>query len=311
MPGKYLILFSYNILVDGTKRSAIYSLHKGRVHLIPITLSEILKELEVTEFSKVKKRYSKQSKVFSQYIDFLTKENLIHYTDNPELFPKMQLNYERPELINNAIVEFEGNYDFQNLILSLNKLNCKALELKINPLKISYRILSTILSETCSSTLRFISLILLENSYTQKELEMVILKNKKLGQIIILNSPVLKNEIFDNCEIKYINLKEEDLINRDKSTDRTIFNINYFLESQSYNPYFNQKVSITSMGDIKNCLSLQTVFGNINKDDLLSIVILPEFKKLWFSKPDSYFEQENFESRYCIFSNNISFKEAI
>jgi SPASM domain peptide maturase of grasp-with-spasm system len=45
-------------------------------------------------------------------------------------------------------------------------------------------------------------------------------------------------------------------------------------------------MSISANGDIKNCPSLQKVFGNLLKDSILTIVKKKEFQKLWHINKD-------------------------
>lgn len=63
-------------------------------------------------------------------MNFLIKENFVFFSDERENFISINNNWASPEIINNAIIE----YDLHNLIKStldqLDDLNCKFIELR-------------------------------------------------------------------------------------------------------------------------------------------------------------------------------------
>jgi SPASM domain peptide maturase of grasp-with-spasm system len=57
-------------------------------------------------------------------------------------------------------------------------------------------------------------------------------------------------------------------------------------ESKKFNTCLNRKLAITKNGDIKNCLSSPSIFGNYYKDNLADIISKTEFKRKWNIKKD-------------------------
>jgi len=71
-----------------------------------------------------------------------------------------------------------------------------------------------------------------------------------------------------------------------------------FSESQVFNSCLNRKISIDKNGEIKNCPSMQTSFGNILKTSLLSVVNDENFKKKWAIGKDKIDICKDCEFRY-------------
>jgi len=58
-------------------------------------------------------------------------------------------------------------------------------------------------------------------------------------------------------------------------------NITLYAEGLKHNTCLNQKLSISNNGEVKNCPSMTSSFGNILNEKLEDIIAKPGFKKLW------------------------------
>ncbi len=68
--------------------------------------------------------------------------------------------------------------------------------------------------------------------------------------------------------------------------NKYIINIDFIVEAQQHNPYYNKKVCIDEFGNVKNCLLHEKTFGNINENKIIDIMSGGDFKKLWFASHD-------------------------
>jgi SPASM domain peptide maturase of grasp-with-spasm system len=71
-----------------------------------------------------------------------------------------------------------------------------------------------------------------------------------------------------------------------------------FMETHFHNVCLNRKLCIDHKGNIKNCLSMDQIFGNIFEDDVEQIVNSPDFQKLWHIKKDEIDVCKDCEFRY-------------
>ena len=123
----------------------------------------------------------------------------------------------------------------------------------------------------CSRIRNFNIFIKYQKYVTKNFLYEVFLKYQKLGNVLI-------HDFDDN-----ISIFDEEILKRVSIVSKPInsnlhcgtvsphnFDINkqHSFESLKFNSCLNKKVSIDVNGGIKNCPSIQNVYGNIYKDDL-------------------------------------------
>jgi len=77
-----------------------------------------------------------------------------------------------------------------------------------------------------------------------------------------------------------------------------IINIDFVSESMKFNNCLNKKVAVDKNGNIKNCLSLNEVFGNLNKDSLPNIILSTKLKDKWNISKDQIKTCMDCEFRY-------------
>jgi SPASM domain peptide maturase of grasp-with-spasm system len=78
------------------------------------------------------------------------------------------------------------------------------------------------------------------------------------------------------------------------------FSVNkeHLAEAQSYNTCLNRKLCIDHNGNIKNCLAMDKIFGNILEDDIIKIVNSSDFQSLWQITKDQIEVCKDCEFRY-------------
>lgn len=77
-----------------------------------------------------------------------------------------------------------------------------------------------------------------------------------------------------------------------------VSNIKTFTEAQHHNTCLNRKLSVDTNGDIKNCPSTQTVFGNIKKTTLQEALQHQQLEELWHITKDQIAVCNTCEFRY-------------
>lgn len=286
-----LVLFSNNLLVNGSKNSLIFDSQRHNLHHIPSSLSSFIVEAEKEKLCYLCNKYLGEEETVAQYAEFLI-ENEICFIDELDLidsFPKLKMEWYSPTLISNAIIDFSKKIDLISAICSLDEINCHYLHIRffdgVNDLD------WTALLETLNnSSLRGVE-ITCHYSYV---------KNLAVLESIANSSKINGLHIFgveENAEIKkYPNKGHKVKFFGGNGIDKhscgivntDIFNTNleHFTESQAHNTCLNRKICIDENGDIKNCPSMRKSYGNIRDTKLEDVARDPEFQKLWFIHKD-------------------------
>ncbi len=295
---KYLNIFNFCKIVKGSDNAIICDFQKKNIKFIPIELAEVIEKLMLLEYKMVEDMFKDQKHIFNSYINFLINERFAFFSDHRIEFIEMPEEWDSPEIINNAVIEYNfERYSIYDTLKQLDELGCKFLEIRF----LSYfdgivEELKNILSFVEDSILCSVRLFI---PFTKKmdieHIKYIIKNNAKLDKIIVFSSPSdLDNQdniIFVNenyYKIRHENYKENDII----------IDIEYFMESKKYNPYYNKKVCIDVRGNFKNCLKNRGDFGNINDITIENMLMNTDFKDFWNASPDKIYELKKDELRY-------------
>jgi len=203
------------------------------------------------------------------------------------LFPNLSLAIKYPVLISNAEICLTDKIDYEEVFKTLEKLNCKAIYIHI-------------LDSSSSIINLFFQLI---NKYAFQSIELAINYSEESYDIIssqTLNIYNINSIFFFSAPNKgYIPREKEqkfnlfftkESINESKCGNVSAYyqtnNLSFYTESQHYNTCLNRKVCIDENGFIKNCLSMDKHYGNINCVDLTEVVTSKDFQKVWHIKKD-------------------------
>lgn len=303
----FYVLYSHNIPVRGKEISAIYNVHKGKIIFLPNSMVDIIEELRSNSIADLRLKITEKAdkKIFDEYLLFLEKHRLGMYVDNPEQFPPMQKLWRNPYDIMTAVIEFDcfhQNYDLLDVLKQLDSFSCNFLELRCYKTDLSF--ITKVLNTIYFSGFRSINLVLEYMPGIESEIEKIYQKHTKLECILIFDSP-LKISNPENDAVKFTTMGIDDN-NLHISGGELIINTKYFMEAQFYHPYFNRKVVIDRFGNLKNDLSFQKIFGNVNGREIASVLENTDFKDLWNACPDKVIEYQNDPLRYCrIYTDNL------
>ena len=298
----YFKLFAHNIPVSGKEKSAVYDLQKGEIVFIPNILFQIIQDLKQNPLVTIKQQYApNQPELFDNYIDFLIKKDLGFKTKSPESFPEIDLSYQVPAGIYNAVIESDfEQYDINLAINSLDELLCRHLELRLQINEIDEDFLLRFFKEINHKSFRSIVVFVeYRAELWHEDLAIKVFEScQKIEQMIVVNCPIsFKSDQYAD-KIIYTTQSIEELSIYKK---RYIVNINYFSEALHFNPFYNRKVCIDEEGKIKNDLRDNHNWGKIGENDLIEVVDNQEFKSIWEASPDKIVGLKDSPLRYCQF----------
>lgn len=296
-------LYACCIPVKGAKLSVICDLQRNEYIYIPQGLYEILTLHKDKESQQIKNFYPIEvHKTIDEYFEYLVKNEWGFWNDESIAFPSIDLSYDRPEIINNAIIDNgkESNHDFQKYFKELELLGCRFIELRYYE-EIHIDELENMLSFTVGYSFRNITLYIKYNKeLSLKEIKVLLCKYPVVGVVYIHGAPVNKN-YSDVVKRKLYYIKD---IIKNSSCCGNIgiqnfsINIDTFTEAKKFNSCLNKKISIDVSGEIKNCPSIKKNFGLAQSVSLLDVAFSYEFQFLWNINKDQISVCKDCQFRY-------------
>lgn len=308
---EYFKLYACCIPVKGSKRSLICDIQRNTVKFIPNDLFEIFTTHKNKSVEEIKVFYGKDNhEVVDEYFEFLISKEFGFFTKFPELFPELDLYWDEPAKITNAIIDWnrKSNHDFNGIFKQLEDLGCKHIQIRFFD-RIKKNILEEINKYTKQSTIKSIEIALkYDPTLSYNHLEKMCKENLRIFSVFIHSAPeyqiksVLKSKKNSDSHIASI-IYDKDEIIFDKqcglvSKEYFAVNVKLFTEAQKFNTCLNRKISIDVNGEIKNCPSADRSFGNIENKPLQSALNEKAFNALWQINKDKVQVCKDCEFRY-------------
>lgn len=300
-------LFENCFLSKGYLRSTIVDVQRGNYYLIPNILNDILKKHDGKTIEFLIDLYGKKHKSdILNYFEFLFLNELIFFTLQPNLFPKISTNkWKTPSLIYQAIIDIDNSHKNINskVFESLNHLNCKYLDLRVfGDIKIDNVV--KVLKKSNETTIIGINIYMKFISYNEVEnIRKHLNSFLRVNTIYFYSAPkdeqisFQKEGIFQNVFL----IKEEikSCLNCGVvSKNYFSISIEHYTKSVNCNSCLHGKIGIDSKGNIKNCPSLKNSFGNIKNTKLEEAIGKKGFKKYWNIKKDDILVCKDCEFRH-------------
>lgn len=291
MEKNYLILYPSCIVVKGAVRSTISDFEATDYHYIPngmADLIQILKEIDFEQFYL--NSDPEEQPIILEYRDYLLKNNLAFFTNDPAMYPDMPQQYFASSRISTAIIDRSksSKYNLIGAILALNKLNCRHLQFRFyDPCTI------TDLNEIMN-VIQEIDILSVDIFIPFTNLKTNVLKNflnqwTKIKFFAVHSAPITEVVIFNKKTYYTSNMgnfvyTSERISSAQNcgcvSKDYFTVNIGTFMESLNFNTCLNNKISIDENGKIKNCPSLNHDFGDFEHESLEAILKNEKFLSL-------------------------------
>jgi len=299
-------LYATCIPVKGATQSINCDLENFKYKKIPNLLFDVLTLCKSQSIVGVKTSFSNAlNEGIDNYLDVLNKENWGFFTDTPNFFPDLSLEWESPFLLNNFIIDLDeqSSYSLAKVIDELEIVGCEALQIRIYS-TLSKEKFEQIISKFRLSSIPFIEVLIGFNQiFSVDYLKNILINNERFRNIIIHTSP--KEEIIslnnDDESQKIIFTSIE--ISSDSHCgiiNASLFNSNtlFFIESVNKNSCLNGKLSVDKNGFIKVCPSLNENFGHISDSLITETIKNPNVSRLWGIKKDQITICKDCEFRY-------------
>lgn len=302
---KKVQLYSNCIPVKGVTRSIICDLQLQTIHYIPNSLYELIEEHFGKTSDAIKKAYNNEyDEIIDEYLAYLDAKNCIFFTDHPDCFPPMNLQWDYPYQISNAIIDRNAlsSYNIFSVLAQLDHLNCKHIQFRFYDIVERDTVIKILgfLNEM-ESIISSVELYLHDTYWIQKEdFKDFFKENLRVSQICIHKATESKIiEVYSDKHIIYTDKKIASEIHCGIiSPDYFTINLKTFTESQHHNSCLNRKIAVDRNGSIKNCPSMIKDYGNIKSTTLAEVLQNENFTTLWNITKDQIDTCKSCEFRY-------------
>jgi SPASM domain peptide maturase of grasp-with-spasm system len=297
------VLYANCLPVKGARRSLIADLQGGIYRLIPNVLYEILTAHRGLSLLEIKNKYGKENvATIDSYFATLVGEGFLFECDDLEEFPPLDLTWESPALISNAILDVDAstNRDWRALFAELDQLGCEAIQIRsFSPL--SNDAIVGILSQTSGLSFRHIDVILCHTVELPDFINELTYRFMAIHQVIVHSAPMetaYAATTYTKAVIKQVPYSISP--NSCGETHPTLFaiNIDHVAEARSFNSCLNRKLSVAADGSICGCPSQKARLGNIADVRLKDVVNDPGLRLLWQTTKDHVEVCRDCEFRY-------------
>lgn len=311
---QYIHLHADCIAVKGTTRSAIYDLTRHELVLFPIEHMEVLEYITSDKVGKLLKKLEVPEKDYvMEFIDFLNQNEMITMVKDPHLFPPISEQWDVPNVIQNAVIDIDKNVpNFRKIISELNDLACPFIQVRAFSDILTINIIEEILLNAKNSSIEGIEFLVKYSSEITEADYTKLIQTQNLISSLTIHSSTADKEVlvpFGDRDLAYSIDKSYTYTTQciDSEVHCGIITLKHlnaptvsnFFETKLFNGCLNRKIAVDVNGDIKNCPSMRTVYGNISTHTLVDAVKRNEFKQMWGIHKDQIEVCKGCEFRYA------------
>jgi SPASM domain peptide maturase of grasp-with-spasm system len=296
-------LYANCIPVKGARRSTICDVQKQRMRLIPNDLFYILTELAGLPTAEIKRQFNDNcDEVIDDYFAMLSEEDYGFWCDEPDRFPPLDLTWQRPETITNAIIDVDhsSKHDYHSLFSQFDDLGCQAVQVRAYD-ELTLADLETILTHAEGHRLRHLDLVIkFQPEFTAENLTAFCLAHQVISRITIHSSPQKSRARVHPMPIiiDYYTFTLTPSSCGVISPKFFSLTVEHFTEAQHFNSCLNRKIGIASDGEIKACPATQRSFGNAGTTALKTVVSDPQLVQIGSITKDQIAVCRDCEFRY-------------
>ena len=285
----YFQLYAHNVPVRGRAASAVYDLHRGAITRIPNVLFDIVQELVGTPLATVRHRYAYDLPSFDRYLQFLHDKDLGFESAEPACFPPTTFAWRHPGPLTHSVLEheLEQHYALPPVLAQLEALLCRHLELRLDLAGQPAAALELLLASLAESSFKAITLFLRHSGATPPAwLDTLFGAHPKLAYVFCHSAPAtVRCSQYQRVITTRWQLRPDDAPAA-LPPPRYVVNPTYFAEARHHNPYYNGKVCVDRLGQVKNCLRHTRSFGQVQTQPLRTLIEQADFQQLWYASVD-------------------------
>lgn len=298
----------------GAAQSAIYDLLRWRMIMFATPYIDLLEELLGCTLAGIESRYSTRADWMKirGFIDYLLREDIAAYLPADHAFPPLAREWAEPSLVHNAIIDFDdGLHDLESIMLQLDRMGCRFLQVRCFSTLLDWRLLGSIASIASRTGLQGIEAMMRFDPEGDEKLACLARDNPLISRVTLFGAPSRRSRgLFAESGlsggygqkwIEYVvgipgSCEACGCISRAQIQAPSV---NLFVEAQHFNGCLNRKVSIDSKGEIRNCPSMPRGYGHVSSTRLDDVVKSTEFRRPWLVRKDQIEVCRDCQFRYA------------
>jgi len=289
----YFRLHANCIPVNGKKEAAIYDLGRNGYFIIPPILCDVLQRNQEKIFTvaQIKSFYNQEfDEGIDKWFPFLESKGLGFFTDEPQLFPPLNLQWDSPFLFTNAILERDKNstWSLQDTLTKLNELGCPAVELRFLDEIDILSLMDTLRGFSDSRYKAFFIYLKYTEGVFPELAANLFLNCRRIVKLVFHSASESMDNLYPQTGHESLNQAIKARSNRLDSHTREVHskkdfvvNMELFTESIHFHPGFNRKVCIDKTGVVKNYITHPKSYGHISNVNLKYLAKNDNFCEIW------------------------------
>jgi SPASM domain peptide maturase of grasp-with-spasm system len=296
-------LFACCIAVRGARRSTLCDLQRQSYRLIPNALYDILTEQRDRTLDEILAPFGADERaVVASYFAFLEDNEFGFWTDMPDAFPEMELGWEAPERVTNAVIDVgpASAHDYGSLFRQLDGLGCKMLQLRFFA-EVEPGEVERVLELARPGRLRTVELLLpWSEAWSDERLGALCGDHGRISAVYVHGAPEARRVEGPGDARIVMRARVVDSAEHCGEVNPVYFttNVRLFTEAQAHNTCLNRKLSVDQHGEIRNCPALPRSFGNTAGTALADALEADGFRELWTLSKDQVEVCRDCEFRY-------------
>lgn len=287
----YFNLFPTTIITKGQKNGLIFNLKIDTYFKIPLALCDFISELSENSIEESMLDIENEDVInkLTGFINWLIENKFGIRSEFKIPFTKLNPQYFSNRTISNSILEVDFSlYSYRNnideILTQLNNLGCEAIEVRVIN-KSSKSEIVELLEKI--EIFDFTSIDLMIEDFlplNENEIKELCEEYLSVKRLIIFNSSKTQQIDLGKLQcVAFFSNKNTKLSKSCGAVSNDFFYTNQrqYFESIHHNTCLNGKISIGVNGEIMNCPSMRTYFGNIQDIKLEDVIYTREFRKYW------------------------------
>lgn len=303
-PRRVFRLFGNCVPVRGARRAALCDLQRQTYDLVPNGLLDLLERFRDLTHDEVHAQVPpEQHDTLDDYYRFLVEREYGFWCDDPDAFPQVSLEWERPELVTNALIDVDegSRHDFPALLRQLDELGCTALQVRwFRPVSLDE--IEALLKMTHGGRLRSLELLVPWSAeWPDGALLRLCGLYQRVSGMMVHSAPEERVEKVEHLETPVFYRREVVTSHHhcgQVAPEWFSVTMQGFSEARRFNSCLNRKISVDVAGEIRNCPSLPASFGNAAQVALVEALLTPGFRDLWGIGKDQVAVCRDCEFRY-------------
>lgn len=301
--------FAHVFPVKGYNRAILYDLGRKAHFIIPNSFIGFLEFCESKTKEEIEESLQPKGIYPLEYFQFMIEKEFGFWTETPDFFPALNLDWQSPSHITNLIWDVEEEH-LSTLVDWVKELNVKALHLRFSEGNLRSELRKTIQafegSPVRSLEVAFPFSAVIDLSF----LKDLLYDNPPISMFIAHGAPADGVDYLDERKAHfYIQTRSPIFYDPNRClVNRYSFQVDseLFIEAQSHHSYFNRKLYVNTQGELRNAPECTTVFGNLNDiknpKEILTLAGMGSLYQVAKSKTDIC---KDCEFRYMCVDNRV------